>query len=76
MQSHQVVPDVQRELRWIADSYEQAQRVRIQTGERIRALLQGRDSAVDGERERNRWSQVLQWPRQTNPSAVATDSLH
>jgi hypothetical protein len=51
MQSHQVVPDVQRELRWIADSYEQAQRVRIQTGERIRALLQGRDSAVDGERE-------------------------
>lgn len=33
-----------RDLRWIADSYEQAQRVRVETGERIRAILQGRDS--------------------------------
>jgi hypothetical protein len=38
-----------RDLRWIADSYEQAQRVRIETGERIRAILQGRDArAGDG----------------------------
>lgn len=33
-----------RDLRWIADAYEQAQRVRVDTGERIRAILQGRDS--------------------------------
>lgn len=32
-----------RDLRWITDSYEQAQRVRLQAGERIRAILQGRD---------------------------------
>lgn len=32
-----------RELRWLADAYEQAQRIRIETGERIRAVLQGRD---------------------------------
>lgn len=32
-----------RELRWLADSYEQAQRIRIETGERLRAVLQGRD---------------------------------
>lgn len=32
-----------RELRWLADSYEQAQRIRIETGERIRAVLQNRD---------------------------------
>ncbi|MBA2245574.1 MAG: transposase [Gemmatimonadetes bacterium] len=32
-----------REMRWIADAYEQAQRVRVQTGERIRAVLQARD---------------------------------
>ncbi|HEV2131791.1 MAG TPA: hypothetical protein VGR27_11840 [Longimicrobiaceae bacterium] len=30
-------------MRWIADAYEQAQRVRVQTGERIRAVLQARD---------------------------------
>jgi len=36
-------PYTGRELRWIADSHEQAQRVRVQTGERIRAVLQGRD---------------------------------
>jgi hypothetical protein len=34
------------ELRWIADAYEQAQGTRVQTGERIRALLQGRDGSV------------------------------
>jgi hypothetical protein len=34
----------QNELRWIADAYEQAQRVRVQTGERIRAVIQARDS--------------------------------
>jgi hypothetical protein len=33
------------ELRWIADAYEQTQRVRIQTGERIRAVVQGRDGS-------------------------------
>ena len=27
-----------RDLRWIADAYEQAQRVRLDTGERMRAL--------------------------------------
>ena len=32
-----------RDLRWITDSYEQAQRVRLQAGERIRAIVQGRD---------------------------------
>ena len=32
-----------RKLRWLADSYEQAQRIRIEDGERIRAVLQGRD---------------------------------
>jgi hypothetical protein len=31
-------------LRWLADTYEQAQRVRIETGERIRAVIQGRDT--------------------------------
>lgn len=36
-----------RELRWLADSYEQAQRVRIETGERIRAVLHGRDETWD-----------------------------
>jgi hypothetical protein len=35
------------ELRWLADAYQQAQRVRIQTGERMRAVLQGR-TAVGG----------------------------
>jgi hypothetical protein len=30
-------------LRYIADTYEQAQKVRITTGERIRAVVQGRD---------------------------------
>lgn len=32
-----------RELRWLADNYEQAQQLRIETGERIRAVVQGRD---------------------------------
>jgi hypothetical protein len=32
-----------RILRWLADSYEQSQRLRIETGERIRAVIQGRD---------------------------------
>jgi hypothetical protein len=36
-----------RDLRWIADAYEQAQRVRVDTGERIRAILQGRDERGD-----------------------------
>lgn len=34
---------VAQELRWLADSYEQVQRLRIACGERIRAVLQGRD---------------------------------
>jgi len=32
-----------RELRWLADNFEQTQRMRIETGERIRAVIQGRD---------------------------------
>ena len=32
-------------IRFLADSYEQSQRLRIETGERIRAVLQGRDRA-------------------------------
>jgi hypothetical protein len=43
-------PYTGRELRWIADSYEQVQRVRVQTGERIRAVLQGRDETWGAER--------------------------
>jgi hypothetical protein len=35
-----------RDLRWIADAYDQAQRVRVQAGERIRAILQGRDGRL------------------------------
>jgi hypothetical protein len=38
-------------LRWLADSYEQSQRLRIETGERIRAVLQGRDETWDVEIE-------------------------
>lgn len=34
-----------RELRWIADSFEQAQRHRIRLGEQLRAVLQGRDES-------------------------------
>lgn len=34
----------QLDLRWLADSYEQAQTVRKATGERIRAIMQGRDT--------------------------------
>ncbi len=32
-----------RQLRWVADAYEQAQGSRIRVGEQIRAVLQGRD---------------------------------
>jgi hypothetical protein len=39
-----------RDLRWIADAYEQAQRVRIESGERIRAIVQGRDERTGAER--------------------------
>jgi hypothetical protein len=39
-----------RDLRWIADAYEQAQRVRIEAGERIRAIVQGRDERTGTER--------------------------
>jgi transposase IS116/IS110/IS902 family protein len=35
-----------RDLRWITDAYEQAQRVRLQAGERIRAIVQGRDQRL------------------------------
>ncbi|MGH7505101.1 MAG: transposase [Longimicrobiales bacterium] len=40
-----------RDLRWIADAYEQAQQVRIETGERIRAIAQGRDACDSDARE-------------------------
>ena len=33
-----------REFRFLADNYEQAQRLRVETGERIRAVVQGRDA--------------------------------
>lgn len=33
-----------RELRFLADNYEQAQSLRVETGERIRAVVQGRDN--------------------------------
>lgn len=36
-------PDTDRVLRFLADGFEQAQRKRIQVGEQIRAVLQGRD---------------------------------
>jgi hypothetical protein len=36
-------------LRWIADNYEQCQKLRIAVGERIRAVLQGRDNTKDQE---------------------------
>lgn len=39
MSASRPVPELSRELRWITDSYDQAQLARIQTGERIRALL-------------------------------------
>lgn len=32
------------EMRWVADAYAQAQRRRVQIGEQLRAILQGRDS--------------------------------
>lgn len=35
-------PELSRELRWIADSHDRAQQARVRTGERIRAVLQGR----------------------------------
>ena len=38
-------------LRWLADNYEQAQRLRIEVGERIRAVLQGRDETWTYEAE-------------------------
>lgn len=41
-------PSAAAELRWMADAYEQAQRVRLQTGERIRALVQARDHTGPG----------------------------
>ena len=37
------IPTLQPSLHFLADRYEQAQRVRIETGERIRAIYQGRD---------------------------------
>lgn len=36
-------------LRYLADTYEQSQRVRIEAGERIRAVLQGRDETWQTE---------------------------
>lgn len=40
-------PEPVSTLRWLADTYEQSQRVRIETGERIRAVVQGRDSTFE-----------------------------
>ncbi len=42
-QTIEAPPTGGRQLRWLADGYEQAQRVRIRCGEQIRAVLQGRD---------------------------------
>lgn len=46
-----VANQTSRILRFIADSYEQAQRIRIETGERIRAVLQGRDETWEADPE-------------------------
>lgn len=48
-----------RDLRWIADAYEQAQRVRIESGERIRAIVQGRDERTGAGRERAEAGKML-----------------
>jgi hypothetical protein len=48
-----------RDLRWIADAYEQAQRVRLETGERLRAILQGRDHRDTGSAPAHDASAVL-----------------
>ena len=37
--------DPAHDLRWIGDAYDQAQRARVESGERIRAILQGRDAS-------------------------------
>lgn len=37
--------DPAHDLRWIGDAYDQAQRARVEAGERIRAILQGRDAS-------------------------------
>lgn len=42
-------PTLQPSLHFLADRYEQAQRVRIETGERIRAIYQGRDQEAAWE---------------------------
>ncbi|HEX2188754.1 MAG TPA: transposase [Longimicrobiaceae bacterium] len=39
------------ELRLLVDAFEQWQRMRVQTGERIRAVLQGRDGTADPAQE-------------------------
>jgi hypothetical protein len=36
----------QTDLQWIAGTYEQTQRMRVQTGERLRAMLQGRHNGA------------------------------
>ena len=42
-----------KNLRYLADAYEQSQRIRIQNGERLRAVLQGRDETWDVEFDEN-----------------------
>lgn len=57
-----------RELRFLADNYEQAQRLRIEVGERIRAVVQGRDATWPGteawveEKTREVMGQMLEHP--------------
>lgn len=46
-----------RSLRWLSDGYETSQRLRIETGERIRAVLQGRDETFEASPE---WASVVE----------------
>jgi len=55
-----------RQLRWLADGYEQAQAKRVATGEQIRAVLQGRDET---------WVAPEEWLEVENVEEVMEDIL-
>jgi hypothetical protein len=61
-------------LRWLADTYEQAQRVRIETGERIRAVVQGRDRTFEvyGELLPERELQPAMWRQEVGVGFAMT----
>lgn len=60
-----------RQLRWLADSFEQNQRVRIATGERIRAVLQGRDKTWTSEDD---WVLPENWLTLEDIAALLADA--